>query len=129
MFYSKTTGGFYDEEIHINRIPKDAVEITAEYHAELLEQQSLGKLIVADDKGFPRLQEPPAPTPEQLKEACKLQAKKKLADSDWSQQADVSSVLINKSEFDAYRAVVRDLFLRPVPNPTWPEEPTAVWSE
>lgn len=66
MFYSATTGGFYDTAIHGNNIPADAVEITAEQHAALIEGQSQGKRIVADENGRPILQDPPPPTAEQI---------------------------------------------------------------
>ena len=62
MFYSKSTRGFYDAAIHGDNIPADAVEISTEDHAELLEEQSQGKRIVADKDGFPVLQDPPPPT-------------------------------------------------------------------
>lgn len=62
MLYAKSTGGFYDEAIHGDNIPADAVEITAEEHALLLQGQSQGKLIVPDANGFPMLSDPPAPT-------------------------------------------------------------------
>ena len=66
MFYSKSTGGFYDREIHGDNIPADAVEITVEEHQALLEGQSQGKVIVADENGYPILQDPPPPTAEQI---------------------------------------------------------------
>ena len=66
MFYSATTGGFYTAEIHGDNIPADAVEITAEEHAALLDGQSNGKRIVADANGHPVLQDPPSPTTEQI---------------------------------------------------------------
>lgn len=66
MFYSKSTGGFYTLEIHGDNIPTDAVEITEAEHAALLEGQSQGKLIVADESGRPILQDPPPPTAEQI---------------------------------------------------------------
>lgn len=66
MFYSKSTGGFYTSEIHGDNIPGDAVEITETEHAALIEGQSLGKLIVADESGRPILQDPPPPTVEQI---------------------------------------------------------------
>ena len=66
MFYSKSTGGFYDREIHGDNIPADAIEITTEEHAALLEGQSQGKRIVADESGRPILQDPPPPTAEQI---------------------------------------------------------------
>lgn len=55
MLYAKSTGGFYVEEIHGTNIPSDAVEISAELHASLLEGQAQGKNIVGDDDGFPVL--------------------------------------------------------------------------
>lgn len=66
MFYSKSTGGFYSAEIHGDAIPSDAVEITVEEHAALLEGQSQGKRIQADANGKPVLADPPATTPEQI---------------------------------------------------------------
>lgn len=53
MFYSKSTGGFYDAAIHGNAMPSDAVEITAEQHVSLLEAQSAGKAIRAGEDGMP----------------------------------------------------------------------------
>jgi hypothetical protein len=61
MFYSPSTKGFYSTEIHGDNIPADAVEITAEDHAALLEGQSQGKIIVPDTSGKPILQDPPKP--------------------------------------------------------------------
>lgn len=60
FFYSKSTGGFYDRDIHGANIPADAVEITAEKHAALFDGQSQGKLIVADERGYPIAIDPPA---------------------------------------------------------------------
>ena len=59
MFYSKQTGGFYTREIHGAAIPADAVEITTEEHAALLDGQRQGKLITADGDGRPVLQDQP----------------------------------------------------------------------
>src|SRR5690625_1589289 len=65
MFYSKTTGGFYSHEIHGDNIPGDAVEITQQQHAALLQGQSEGKVITANENGHPILIDPPpAPEPE-----------------------------------------------------------------
>lgn len=63
MFYSKTTNGFYETAIHGNKIPADAVEITAEEHAALLEAQSQGKVIKGNNKGKPVAVDPPALPP------------------------------------------------------------------
>lgn len=59
MFYSKSAGGFYATAIHGDSIPLDAVEITVEQHAALLEGQSQGKQIAGDEAGNPILVDPP----------------------------------------------------------------------
>lgn len=66
MFYSKSTGGFYDAAIHGEAIPADAVEITAEQHAALLAAQSTGQQITVDEDGFPIAIDPRPPTYEQI---------------------------------------------------------------
>ena len=73
MYFSKSTGGFYDPAIHGDNTPADAVEITAEQHAALIEGQSHGKQIVADENGFPVLQDPPAPSVAEKKAAVQSQ--------------------------------------------------------
>lgn len=80
MFYSKSTGGFYTREIHGDNIPSDAVEITEAEHAALIEGQSLGKRIVADERGRPILQDPPPPTPEQIMAECVNRTQQRLDD-------------------------------------------------
>lgn len=62
MFYSASTGGFYLPEIHGDNMPADAVSITAEQHQALLDGESMGKIIAANDNGEPVLQDRPAPT-------------------------------------------------------------------
>lgn len=66
MYYSKQTNGFYDREIHGDKIPADAVEITAEEHQAIIDGQSQGKLIQVDASGHPILVDPPPPTSEQI---------------------------------------------------------------
>lgn len=65
MYYSKTTGGFYDDEIHAD-IPADAVEISSEDHLALLSGQAAGKQIVGDNDGRPILVDPPPPTAQEI---------------------------------------------------------------
>jgi hypothetical protein len=67
MFYSESTGGFYDPVIHGDNIPADAVEITSEEHATLLSAQSAGKIIQADSNGTPIAVDPPTPSLTKLK--------------------------------------------------------------
>jgi hypothetical protein len=77
-FYSRSTGGFYSEDVHGPRLlegeggelvdnpqcgmPADVVEISDEAHAELLAGQSGGKRITANEDGYPVLADPPPPT-------------------------------------------------------------------
>lgn len=61
MYYSQTTGGFYDAAIH-DTIPSDVVEITPAYYAELLAAQAAGKRIEPDAAGYPVAVDPPPPT-------------------------------------------------------------------
>ena len=83
MFYSKSTGGFYDAAIHGDIMPADVVEITAEEHAALLEGQSNGKLIDFDKDGYPFLEDPAPPTDEQLQQQANTEARAYLAETDW----------------------------------------------
>lgn len=83
MFYSKSTGGFYDAAIHGAAIPADAVEITPEQHAALLQGQSEGKVIAADQNGYPILQDPPQPTPEQLAATARAERDRLIESVRW----------------------------------------------
>lgn len=61
MYYAKSTNGFYDAAIHGDSIPADAVEITSEYHAALMQAQGEGKQITSDENGSPLAIDPPQP--------------------------------------------------------------------
>lgn len=50
-YYSPSTGGFYDDELHGKAMPDDVVKISKKRHAELLEQHAAGATIVAGPKG------------------------------------------------------------------------------
>ena len=64
MFYSPSKRGFFDEAIHGDAIPEDAVEITRERYAELMAAQLEGKMIAANDNGEPiAVDQPPPPAP------------------------------------------------------------------
>lgn len=62
MHYARSTNGFYDEAIHSNKIPADAVEITSDEHAALMSAQASGRRIEADANGYPVAVNPPPPT-------------------------------------------------------------------
>lgn len=60
------------------------------------------------------------------KTACKAEAKKRIAATDWSVLPDVG--ISNAAEFETYRAALRELIKNPVADPVWPTEPEPVWS-
>lgn len=53
IHYSHTTGGFYNSAIHGNSLPADAREITPAVYAQLLAEQSQGRIISIDALGRP----------------------------------------------------------------------------
>ncbi|WP_153717198.1 hypothetical protein [Eikenella corrodens] len=57
IYYSKASGGFYDDQIH-SRLPEDAVAISLEQHTALLSGQSAGQVIMPGKDGKPVLAEP-----------------------------------------------------------------------
>lgn len=65
-YFSQTTNGFYSDEINGDEIPDDAVEITDEKWMELLNGQGVGKVIAANETGYPVLLDPPPLTKDEL---------------------------------------------------------------
>ncbi|OWY32207.1 hypothetical protein [Herbaspirillum aquaticum] len=55
MFFSKSTNGFYDPKINLDGMPEDAIEIGDDVYRQLLDGQAAGKIISADENGFPIL--------------------------------------------------------------------------
>ena len=53
LYYSATTGGFYDSDVHTT-LPTDAVEITVQTHQALLTANAQGAIIAADEQGYPQ---------------------------------------------------------------------------
>lgn len=53
LYFSKSTRGFYESEIHGENMPVDVVEITEDQHADLLKAQSQGQAITSDANGNP----------------------------------------------------------------------------
>lgn len=66
-----------------------------------------------------------AVTAQAQKDACKAEAKTRLANTDWAVLPDVQ--ITNKSDFENYRAICRGYVLSPVTNPTFPPEPQPIW--
>ena len=51
IYYNSKKNGFYHS--NINEIPANSVEISNEYHAELLDKQGRGFSIQSDENGYP----------------------------------------------------------------------------
>ena len=86
----------------------------------------------------------PKPTAEQIQaeiarleaqvplDACKKEAKRLLADTDWSEIPSVADPantphLVNQADFIAYRIALRLLAVNPVVSPSFPPVPVAKW--
>lgn len=74
LFYSKSTGGFYDDGIHTPaQIPSDAVPVSQTVYQELMAAQGTGDTIQADANGNPIAVAPAAPTLAQVQTAALVQ--------------------------------------------------------
>jgi hypothetical protein len=67
------------------------------------------------------------------KNSCKQKASELLYATDWTTIPDVASslnspYLTNQAKFITWRSQIRQLAVNPVADPTWPTEPTPVWS-
>ncbi|ODU21112.1 MAG: hypothetical protein ABS87_07910 [Sphingomonas sp. SCN 67-18] len=88
-------------------IPIDAVAISAERHAELMEAVSDGQVIVADASGSPQSADPTLSIEEQL-EALRRRRDRELAATDWTQLPDAMAAAKRKL-WAAHRQALRDL--------------------
>jgi len=66
IFYSPSTGAFYDDSCWDAPIPDDAGEVSPERHAELLAATTTGQIIQAGPDGAPVALDAPAPPAEAL---------------------------------------------------------------
>ena len=105
IFYSKSTGGFYDNQIH-TALPEDAVEITAEYHAALLAGQSSGQVIMPGKDGKPVLA-PLAPSHLHQWNGKEWTLDKAAASQLLAEAIDQGTDAINNLVDGAYRHVTR----------------------
>lgn len=68
MRYAASTNGFYPEFWDYPNLPPDLIDISDEYHAELLAAQETGKVIAPDADGVPQAIDPPPPDPAVLRQ-------------------------------------------------------------
>ncbi len=99
-YYSKTTSGFYSDEIHTT-MPDDAVGISDSDYTALFVGQAEGKVISSDDSGNPVLIDPPAATDAQKWEAYQIKAKTALSDSDTTMLRVYEAVVLGDTTMSA----------------------------
>lgn len=99
-FYSKTTGGFYDADIHAE-LPPDAVPVTDAAYTALFQAQAAGQVITADVNGNPQATNPPAPTTAALWLDHQYLAKNALADADVTMNRITEAVALGLTTFTA----------------------------
>ena len=106
-YYSKTTKGFYVNEIHGKLIPVDCVKITEEEHTALMNAQAKGKIIQPDKNGKPIAVDR---TNSSLTwEDIRIARNQKLADSDWITNSDSPLIQNKKQDWLTYRQSLRDI--------------------
>lgn len=79
MFFSASTCKFYDAAIHGKSIPSDAKPVNKEVYLEMLHARSIGKIICADENGFPVANDPSAPLLADILEGVKAEIRQKRA--------------------------------------------------
>jgi hypothetical protein len=102
VYYAPSTEGFYLCEIHGTNIPADAVEISSDYHQELLQQQAQGLIIQPDDTGYPVAVPPPAPTADALEAQFKAAIDARL--DAFAKAKDYDDILSARLASDDYEA-------------------------
>lgn len=105
MLYSPSSRGFYVEGMIV---PDDAVQITAERHAELIAGQDAGQEIVPGPDGLPVLI---SPRPDAA--ACRAERNQRLAASDWMVIRSIETGEPLPSEVIRYRQALRDVPQQP----------------
>lgn len=108
MFYSATSNGFYDSEIH-SELPTDAIEITTDVHELLLIGQASGKVISADSDGKPVLTDPPEPTTDQLELSVRTKRDTLIASTDYLLMPDYPITAEKLTLVKTYRQLLRDI--------------------
>ncbi|MFP4895833.1 tail fiber assembly protein [Paraburkholderia sp. EG304] len=106
--------GFYDEDIHGENVPGDAVAITDDTYTMLLDGQSNGKRMSVDESGGAVLLDQLRPTDEQLAISVRAQRDVLLHETDWitTRQSEVKPPPIPETEYQAilaYRQALRDI--------------------
>ncbi len=79
MFFSPSTRGFFDPDIHGDTMPVDAVEISNGRYEALINGQAAGGIIIAGPNGAPTLHDPTA-DPAEHRARAKATARNRMTD-------------------------------------------------
>lgn len=121
--FSPSTGSFYPEGF-AGEIPADAVTVSAEDHAALLDAQAEGKAIEVRKGRAVAVER--RPDLAELEQANRRRRDLLLRQSDWTQLPDVSLAPAKLKAWRAYRQALRDFPLkRPIEADDWPAAPDA----
>ncbi|MFZ4833095.1 tail fiber assembly protein [Rouxiella sp. Mn2063] len=132
IYFSKSTFGFYKSDLYTNKLPIDSVEITDEIWQSMLQGQSLGKIISADESGHPVLKDPPLPTQESVifqttikksnlisEAAIAMMPLQDAVDLDVATDDELAKLKLWKE----YRVALNRLDITQAPDITWPVSP------
>lgn len=108
MYYSKTTGGFYDSDIH-DVMPPDVVEISDDEHQRLINGNSAGKIISSDDSGKPVLIEPLPPSNDRLSSMVRSKRDALISVTDYLVMPDYPIAADLLAKVKVYRQALRDV--------------------
>jgi len=115
IFFSATEHGFYDSEIV--GVPGDGVEVSRERYRALLDGQSAGMILAADQSGHPILVDRPPPSAEVLAAVERVWRDRQLAITDplvsrhrdEVEEGGATSITPEQyAELQAYRRLLRD---------------------
>ena len=124
-YYSPSEKGFYISSIHGANIPSDKIEIPDSLRVELLKNESEGKPIGLDSKGYPiSITRTADEINLDLEKNVKAQRNYLLKESDWTQLPDVPQSM--KDTWATYRQALRDITAQPGFPKTvnWPDKPS-----
>lgn len=132
-FYSKTTGGFYDSEIH-KTMPEDAIELEDIHYETIIAMQSEGKAIVDNGYGLPMAVDRYTVdmtqySDEQLWKQVRYKRDQLLKETDYTQLSDIQANMTDeqKDAWTSYRLILRSIpsmFDKPL-EVVFPDKPTS----
>lgn len=108
VFFAASTGGFYHQSVHGERMPADAVEITPDEHRELIAaNHERGLLITTDADSRPIAIDPPPPPLKVRLARLRQRRDSTLSATAWRVAPDEPEP--DRAAWTLYRKAVREL--------------------